>query len=92
MLFIPVAFRSLFHHVIPGVNIVILVVSEQVIRRSGKLKNFLPSLYGLDFLKFFLYVETELSLCAFMSLVIDNEVPVNGENFPVFLVFSAADP
>ena len=86
MCLVPVGLGALLHDIVPGEYFFLLelVVFQQVERRAGERKHF-----GLGLFQFLDHALPQFGLCALVSLVDDDEVPLRGENLVVLVKLAA---
>ena len=87
MYLIPFSLTLLFHHVIPGVD-VFLILPDDIIRSARQGENF-GSLPVFLSLQSSLHSLSQIRLRSLMGFVVDNQIPVHLEDRVVFVVLAA---
>ena len=81
---IPWSLCPLLHHIIPGINLVLLEVIQQVERSAGK-----SQYLGICFCQFLHNSLAEFRLCPFVRLVHDDAIPSGGKHLIVLVEVAA---
>ena len=80
MLGVPLPLRLLLHDVVPGEDLALVVVIQEVEWSSGKLQDL-----GLRLCERVYDAASELGLCSLMRLIDDDEIPLCGEHLIVLV-------
>ena len=81
---VPVPFSLLLHDIIPRVNSITGMFIKQIKRRPGELQYL-----SIIFFQFFKNALTEFRLRSLMSLVYNDQIPVDTENLIIFVKLSS---